>query len=548
MTLLADPFTEIAVKPFPDQKPGTSGLRKKVARFQEPHYIETFVQAIFDTVPALKGGRLVLGGDGRYLNAEALQIILRMAAANGVRDILIGRDGILSTPAASHLIRLRGADAGIILSASHNPGGPGGDFGIKLNMENGGPASETVTRRLFERTRSLTSYKTLHHSDLDLSCPGQVKIGPARVEIVDPVADYADLMATQFDFEAIRRYAASGAGVVFDAMNAVTGPYAKEIFEQRLGFPEGTVWNGEPLTDFGGCHPDPTPVHAKALLEFMTSSDGPAFGAASDGDGDRNLVFGRGGPVSPSDSLALLTEHAHLVPAFRNGLTGVARSMPTSSAVDRVAEALELSVHETPTGWKFFGNLLDAGLVGLCGEESAGTGGAHIREKDGLWAVLFWLNILAVTGQTVEALLKAHWSRFGRTFYVRHDYEDLDQSLAQETIDHLAASVKRYAGVSLGGLQVKTADVFEYQDPVAGEVSKNQGLRFQFRNSERLILRLSGTGTSGATLRIYMERHETAAKTFGAPVATVLAPLRRAYKDLLALEDLFGRSKPDAVV
>lgn len=548
MSNLIEDFLEVGTQPFPDQKPGTSGLRKTVKRFSEDKYIENFVQAIFDTVSALKGGRLVLGGDGRYLNDRAIQIIIRMAAANGVKEIIVGQQGILSTPAASHMIRSRRADAGIILSASHNPGGPEGDFGIKLNVGNGGPAPQSVTDAIYERTKGLDTYRTLDTADIDLSATGTARAGAASVEIVDPVSDYADLMETQFDFDAIRAMAQRGTRMAFDAMHAVTGPYAVEIFENRLGFGEGTVMNGVPKADFGGGHPDPNLKYAKVLHELMTSAGAPEFGAASDGDGDRNLIIGRKCPVSPSDSLAVLAENAHLVPAYRDGLPGVARSMPTSSALDRVAGGLGIPVFETPTGWKFFGSLLDAGMAGLCGEESAGTGGAHIREKDGIWAVLFWLNILAVSGRGVKELLEAHWHRFGRTFYVRHDYEGLDAELAQKTISDLSASIGGFAGSEIAGMAIRAADVFEYQDPTNGEIARNQGLRFLFDNGSRLVLRLSGTGTQGATLRVYMERVEDNPILYEMTVSEALSNLEKAYRSLLNLEAVFGVKTPSAIV
>ncbi len=548
MSIAASNSIETEVTPFDDQKPGTSGLRKKVARFQEPHYIETFVQAIFDTVPALKGGRMVLGGDGRFLNKEAIQIIIRMAAANGVGEIIVGQNGILSTPAASNLIRKRKAVAGIILSASHNPGGPNGDFGIKLNIDNGGPAPQSVTDALFARSKDLTLYRSLQTPDIDLSTQAELRLGEASIEIVDPVKDYADLMETQFDFAAIRSLAERGETMAFDGMHAVTGPYAREIFENRLGFSAGTVTNGLPLEDFGGGHPDPNLHYAKDLYELMISAEAPLFGAASDGDGDRNLIIGRNCPVSPSDSLAVLAEHAHRVPAYKDGLPGVARSMPTSSALDRVAQGLGIPVFETPTGWKFFGNLLDAGEVGLCGEESAGTGGAHVREKDGIWAVLFWLNILAATGQSVADLMQAHWQRFGRTFYVRHDFEGLEAEPANKLYADLAGNIAGYVGKDIAGLTVQAADVFEYKDPTNGEVAGNQGIRFSFTDGSRMVVRLSGTGTVGATLRIYMERVEEDPASYDKPVAQVLTPLVAAYCEILELERIFGVTQPTGIV
>jgi phosphoglucomutase len=541
-------FLEVSTEPYADQKPGTSGLRKTVARFSAVNYIENFVQSIFDTVPALTGGRLVLGGDGRFLNNTAIQVILRLAAANGVSEVIVGRDGLLSTPAASHMIRSREADAGLILSASHNPGGEKGDFGIKLNMGNGGPAPQSVTDAIFERTKVLGSYKIASTLAADLSRCGTFTVAGMTVTVADPVAAYADLMETQFDFEAIRDWRRKGGRLAFDALNAVTGPYGTEIFENRLGFEKGTVIHGVPLDDFGGLHPDPNPVHARELTGLMAQADAPDLGAASDGDGDRNLIVGRNLVVSPSDSLAVLAANAHLVPAFRSGLTGVARSMPTSSAVDRVAKALKIPVFETPTGWKFFGSLLDAGMVQLCGEESAGTGGAHVREKDGVWAILFWLNILAATGAGVAEILDRHWLRFGRTFYVRHDFEGLDEGRAKELYASLEKRTADLPGQSHGGLVVRTSDVFEYRDASTGEVASRQGVRVLFTDGSRLVVRLSGTGTSGATLRVYMERLETDAAKYATPVAAALSGLVGAYRDILDLETVFGNCDPTAIV
>lgn len=494
--------------PFDDQKPGTSGLRKKVSKFQEPDYLENFVQAIFNAVPDLKGGKLVVGGDGRFFNRRAIQVILRMAAANGVTSVLVGAGGVLSTPAASCLIRKYECTGGIILSASHNPGGPNGDFGIKYNAANGGPAAEKITDAIFSETQKISEYYTLEDKDIDLSRIGNVMIGDTVVTIVDPVEDYLELMEALFDFDAIQGLFKGGFSICFDAMHAVTGPYAKAILEGRLGAAEGSVINAEPSLDFGGLHPDPNPVHAKKLFELMHSDDAPDMGAASDGDGDRNIVLGQGVYVAPSDSLAVLTEFAHLAPGYQKGLAGVARSMPTSGAVDLVAEAKGIPCFETPTGWKFFGNLLDAGKASLCGEESAGTGSDHVREKDGLWAVLLWLNIVAVTGKSVKELLHGHWSIFGRNYYSRHDYEGLPSDLAAELMTDLRAKVPTLIGQPLCRMTVKNADDFCYTDPVDGSVSKNQGVRLLFEDDSRIVFRLSGTGTDGATLRVYLEKYE----------------------------------------
>lgn len=548
MDVLVNQGHSVSTEPFDDQKPGTSGLRKKVARFQEKHYVENFIQSIFDTLPELAGGSLVIGGDGRYFNDQAIQTIIQVVVANGVEKLIIGKDGLLSTPAAAHLIRHTNSDAGIILSASHNPGGPEGDFGIKLNMKNGGPSPQSITDAIYENTKSVRTFKKIDCHPVDLASTGQTQVGPALVEVIDPVQDYADLMETQFDFDAIRQMPVRGIRMVFDAMSAVTGPYACEIFENRLGFPSGTVINAQPLKDFGGGHPDPNPVHAHELFELMMSDGAPEFGAASDGDGDRNLIVGRSCPVSPSDSLALLAANAHLVPAFSKGLAGIARSMPTSSAVDRVAEKLGVPLHVTPTGWKFFGNLMDAGLVNLCGEESAGTGGAHVREKDGIWAVLFWLNILAVTGKSVQDIMTDHWQTFGRTFYQRHDFEGLDETRASEFFSALEKEAGNLVGRGVDGLTVVSTEVFEYKDPTTNEIANNQGVQLFLDGHSRLVFRLSGTGTTGATLRVYLERLETRPEAFSTDVADSLSGLTKLYQELLNLKHSLGVTEPTTVV
>ncbi|MBE7218948.1 MAG: alpha-D-glucose phosphate-specific phosphoglucomutase, partial [Caulobacteraceae bacterium] len=499
----------VPTRPYDDQKPGTSGLRKKVRVFQQPNYPENFIQAVFDAIGDDKAGALlVIGGDGRFFNREVIQSAIRMAAANRFGKVIVGQGGILSTPAASHMIRLKGAVGGLILSASHNPGGPDEDFGIKYNTANGGPAPEKVTDAIYARTQTIDRYLTVDAPDIDLDRIGEAQVGDMPVEVIDPVADYAALMETLFDFDAIRAAVASGFRMRFDALHAVTGPYAHEILERRLGFPEGTVVNGTPLPDFGGGHPDPNLVHAHDLYEHMMAPDAPDFGAASDGDGDRNLIIGRGRFVTPSDSLAMLAADAHLAPGYRAGLKGIARSMPTSAAADRVAEALEIECYETPTGWKFFGALLDAGMATICGEESAGTGSDHVREKDGLWAVLLWLNILAVRRESVDAIARGHWARFGRTYYARHDYEGVDSAAADALMADLRARVDGLEGERFGPLVVAHADDFTYDDPVDGSVSRRQGVRVMFEGGSRIVYRLSGTGTSGATLRVYIERYE----------------------------------------
>jgi phosphoglucomutase len=537
----------VPTTPYPDQKPGTSGLRKKVRVFQQPGYAQNFIQSVFDVVEGKAGATLVAGGDGRFFNREVLQDVIRMAAANGFGRLMVGRGGILSTPAASHLIRLNGAIGGLVLSASHNPGGPDEDFGIKYNIANGGPAPEAVTDAIFARTRTVDRYLTLDTPDIDLDHEGEIVVGGMAVQIVDPVTAYADLMETLFDFAAIRAAVAAGFTMSFDAMNAVTGPYALEILERRLGFTPGTVVNGQPLEDFGGGHPDPNLVHAHALHGRMMGPGAPDLGAASDGDGDRNLIIGRGRFVTPSDALAMLAANAHLAPGYARGLAGVARSMPTSAAADRVAEALGVPAYETPTGWKFFGNLLDAGLATLCGEESAGAGSDHVREKDGLWAVLLWLNILAVRRISVDALVRDHWARFGRNYYARHDYEAIETPAADGLMADLRGRLAQLPGQTHGSLTVLAADDFAYTDPVDGSVSAAQGVRIGFEGGSRLVYRLSGTGTAGATLRVYLERYEPATGDLDQPVDEALAPLVAAAESLAGIAARTGRTAPDVI-
>ena len=537
----------VPTTPFSDQKPGTSGLRKKVTHFRQAHYVETFVQAIVQSVSGREGATLVLGGDGRFFNRAVVQTTLKIAAANGFGRVLVGRGGLLSTPAASCVIRKHGAIGGIILSASHNPGGPDGDFGIKFNTANGGPAPEGVTEAIFEATKTLTEYRIADVPDLDLDLVGTTRIGDMVVEVIDPVADYAALMAELIDFDAIRRLFASGFRMRFDAMSAVTGPYAHAILEGMLGAPAGTVVNGEPKEDFGGHHPDPNPVHAHDLYDLMLGADAPDFGAASDGDGDRNMIVAPGLFVTPSDSLAILAAHATSAPGYAAGLAGIARSMPTSRAADRVAAALGIGAYETPTGWKFFGTLLDAGLITLCGEESAGTGSNHVREKDGLWAVLLWLNILAVTGKRADAIVREHWARFGRDYYTRHDYEEIACDAANRLMDGLRDKLAALPGRRIGDFTVSAADDFRYVDPVDGSVSERQGIRVTFAEDARIVYRLSGTGTAGATLRVYIERYEAAPDRLERPVAEVLAPLVAVAGELAEIAALTGRAEPSVV-
>ena len=535
----------VPTRPIEGQKPGTSGLRKKTRVFREPGYLENFVQSVFDATGGAAGKTLVLGGDGRFFAREAAQTILRMAAANGAARIVVGRGGLLSTPAASHLIRARKADGGLILSASHNPGGPNEDFGVKYNTGNGGPAPEGVTGAIHAATLRITAYRTLEARDVDLDRPGETALGETTVEVVDPVSDYAALMERLFDFDAIAALFAGGFRMRYDALNAVTGPYARTILEDMLGAPRGTVDKAEPLPDFGGLHPDPNPVHAAELMRLMFSADAPDFGAAADGDGDRNMIVGRGIYVTPSDSLAVLAANAHLAPGYRAGLQGIARSMPTSRAADRVAARLGIPGHETPTGWKFFGNLLDAGLATICGEESFGTGSNHVREKDGLWAVLLWLNVLAARRTGVAAILRDHWRVHGRDYYSRHDYEALDTAVAEALMGDLRDRLAKLPGTGAAGLRVAAADDFRYVDPVDGTVAEHQGVRVLFEGDARAVFRLSGTGTEGATLRVYLERPEPDPERHEFETESALAEVARAADEIAGIAARTGRQAPD---
>ena len=537
----------VATTPFKDQKPGTSGLRKKVSVFQGKHYLENFVQSIFDTQADLAGGLLVIGGDGRYYNDTAIQTILKMAAANGVARCLVGHKGLLSTPATSAVIRKYSANGGLVLSASHNPGGPKGDFGIKFNVSNGGPAPESVTEAIFARSQIIESYKTLSPNDIDLNTLGTQSLGNMSIEIIDPVKDYADLLETEFDFDAIRNLIAGDFRFAFDAMHAVTGPYATELLENRLGAPKGTVINGTPLPDFGGGHPDPNLAHAKELLAMTQGNDALDFAAASDGDGDRNMILGKNCFVVPSDSLAILAANATLFPAYQNGIPGVARSMPTSQATDRVAEKLGIECFETPTGWKFFGNLLDAGRIAFCGEESFGTGSNHVREKDGLWAVLAWLNLIAKKGTSVQSILDEHWATYGRNYYVRHDYEEVESDKAKTVMDQLEAQLPKLIDSQLHGRIVSYADNFSYTDPIDNSVSSHQGLRIGFSDGARLVFRLSGTGTQGATIRIYLESYEADISKQHLPSEEALSELVAIALEVSQIEAITGRKAPDVI-
>lgn len=535
----------VATTPFDGQKPGTSGLRAKTRVFMQPRYLENFVQAVFDTVGPLDGKTLTVGGDGRFFNDRAIQTILKMASANGVARVVVGRDGLLSTPAASAVIRHRKTDGGLILSASHNPGGEDGDFGIKYNIPAGGPAPESVTAAIHARTAEIAEYRIAEAPDIDLSREGETRLSGMIVDVIEPVAIYAELMRSLFDFDAIRALFAHGFRMRFDAMHAVTGPYAKAILEDELGAPEGTVANAVPLPDFGGGHPDPNPVYAAALMAEMYSDAAPDFGAASDGDGDRNMIVGRHTYVTPSDSLAVLAANAHLAPGYAAGIAGVARSMPTSRAADRVAAAFGVEAFATPTGWKFFGTLLDAGRVTICGEESAGTGSNHVREKDGLWAVLLWLNVLAAKKASVAEVMAQHWATYGRDYYSRHDYEEVDKAAAETLMDDLRSVLTDLPGREIEGLIVTDADDFSYTDPVDGSTAEKQGIRIVFGDAARGVLRLSGTGTVGATLRLYLERYEPDPAKQGEDPQVALAQVSAAIRSIAEIGPRLGRDAPD---
>ncbi|MBS1988868.1 MAG: alpha-D-glucose phosphate-specific phosphoglucomutase [Cyanobacteria bacterium SZAS LIN-3] len=538
----------VSTTPFTDQRPGTSGLRKSVVDFQKPHYLENFIQAIFNSLDGCAGKTLVVGGDGRYYNRHAVQIILKMAAANGLAKIILGQGGILSTPAASCVIRKHKTDGGIILSASHNPGGPKGDFGVKFNISNGGPAPEKVTEAIFARSKELQSYKILSCPDIDIDTIGTVQVGAMQLQVIDSVDDYQQLVESVFDFDQIYALIKGGSfRMCFDAMHAVTGPYGHAIFEKRLGAPAGTVIAGKILEDFGGGHPDPNLTYAHDLVEILFGKDAPDFGAASDGDGDRNMILGRNFFVTPSDSIALMTANHKLIPAYSKGIAGVARSMPTSRAADRVAAKMGIKCYETPTGWKFFGNLMDAGLANLCGEESFGSGADHIREKDGVWSILFWLNILAARKESVADIVKKHWQEYGRNYYSRHDYEEVDSEKAHDLMEKLDANLASMKGKKFGSRTVDFADDFSYTDPVDQSVAKNQGIRIHFTDESRMVFRLSGTGTRGATIRLYLESLELDAAKQGLDAQVALKELIDIADEVSQLKALTGRDKPTVI-
>ena len=544
-------MTEVNVinikNPFLDQKPGTSGLRKSTLRFQEEHYLEIFIEAIFKSLNNLRGSTLVVGGDGRYGNIEAIKKIIQICVAHKVGKVIIPKNGLLSTPATSHLIRKEGAIGGIILSASHNPGGLEGDFGVKLNTSNGGPAAESITNQIFECSKSLTSYKISKIKIPDLNKLGVFPFGETSLEIIDGLKDYSDLMEKIFDLDQISDFLKKDFSLIFDAMNAVTGPYAKNIFVDKMGLLDDCVMNGLPLEDFGGLHPDPNLTYASKLADLLLVQKAYSFGAACDGDGDRNMILGQGCFVNPSDSLAVITANTNCVPGYKDGIAGVARSMPTSSAVDFVASALNIPCFETPTGWKFFGNLLDSNLITICGEESFGTGSNHVREKDGLWAVLYWLQILAVKNCTVSELIQNHWKQYGRNYYSRHDYEAIPSTIANQIFNDLSSKLPNLKENKFAGNFVKQADNFSYLDPVDNSISKNQGLRIILEDNSRVILRLSGTGTKGSTLRLYFEKFSSSQQNLVLNPQVALKALINDLDHLLNISKLTKMEKPTVI-
>ncbi|VAW64032.1 Phosphoglucomutase [hydrothermal vent metagenome] len=542
------PNLKIQTTPYSDQKPGTSGLRKKVSTFQQSHYLHNFVQSIFNAAPELKDNLLIVGGDGRFYNTEAIQVILKMAAANGVKQVMVGQNGLLSTPAVSCLIRKHQAGGGIILSASHNPGGPDGDFGIKFNISNGGPAPTSFTDAVYEISQTIDNYHIVETDDIDLDNQHSTKMGGMQIDIINSVTDYAELMEHLFDFKSIKSlFTAGRLSMCFDAMHAVTGPYAHEIFEKRLSANVDALINSQPLTDFGGHHPDPNLAHTQELVSRLNGAGAPHFGAASDGDGDRNMIIGRNFFVNPSDSLAIMTANAHLLPGYKKGVCGVARSLPTSRAVDKVAAGLGIECYETPTGWKFFGNLLDDGRINLCGEESFGSGSDHIREKDGIWAVLFWLNLIAVKQQSVEEITRAHWARYGRHYYTRHDYEAIDSKIADELMQQLRTRASELTGATFGHYKVQLCDDFSYTDPVDNSVTEHQGIRVLFDDESRIVFRLSGTGTEGATLRVYIERYVSDPTQHDLDTQQALSELIEIADRVAEIKVRCQRDKPDVI-
>ncbi|KAL2920574.1 Phosphoglucomutase chloroplastic [Bienertia sinuspersici] len=551
----------VPTKPYDGQKTGTSGLRKKVKVFMQENYLANWIQALFNSLPSedYVNGVLVLGGDGRYFNKEAAQIIIKIAAANGVAKIFVGQDGILSTPAVSAVIRKRKANGGFVMSASHNPGGPEYDWGIKFNYSSGQPAPESITDKIYGNTLSISEIKMATIPDIDLSRVGVTKFGNFIVEVVDPVGDYMELMESVFDFHLIRSLLSrSDFRFTFDAMHAVTGAYAKPIFVEKLGASMDSISNGVPLEDFGHGHPDPNLTYAKDLVDIMYGDNGPDFGAASDGDGDRNMILGRSFFVTPSDSVAIIAANAQeAIPYFYHGIKGLARSMPTSGALDRVAEKLKLPFFEVPTGWKFFGNLMDSEQLSICGEESFGTGSDHIREKDGIWAVLAWLSILAYRNKekkqgerlvSVSDVVKEYWAAYGRNFFSRYDYEECESEGANKMVDYLRDLISNSKeGDKYGEYVLRFADDFSYQDPVDGSVVSKQGVRLVFADGSRIIFRLSGTGSAGATIRVYIEQFEPDVSRHDLDAQTALKPLIDLALSLSKLKDFTGREKPTVI-
>lgn len=529
---------------YTDMKMGTAGLRKKSKVVLQENYLENFVQSVFDAIGGVKGLTFILGGDGRYYNKIAIQKIIKMSAANGMKKVIVGQNGFISTPASSHVLLMNKADGGFVLSASHNPGGINGDFGIKYAVASGGQCPTAVSDKIYEISKTITEYKTLDVPDVDLSRLGTQKLDNMEIEVIDPVKDYVDMMEHIFDFEALKKLFAGGFTMVFDAMNAVTGPYARRIFEEILGAPEGSVLNYVPLEDFGGLHPDPNLIYAKSLVDLMYSDKAPDFGAANDGDGDRNMILGKKFFVTPSDSLAILTDNYKLIPAYKNGIYGVAKSAATSTAVGRVAEALNIGYYEVPTGWKYFCNLMDSNRITFCGEESFGTGSSHIREKDGIWAVLFWLSIIAATGKSVQEITEEHWKKYGRSYYMRNDYEALDVETANQLMADLEARLPQLAGQTFGSYKVAEAKPFVYNDPVDGSSTKN-GLIVYFTDKSRIVYRLSGTGTNGATLRVYLERYET--ENLNEDVAQTLESLADVSRQIGEITKRTGKTKADVL-